>query len=94
MLRDRFPDFGEPGDTYTVSLDGGIPLSDLSFDPIGRIGLRQRVFGRLQGPVMKSATFALTSLPRLGRCKHYDQFAGVALNPNSLYWIEVSVRQR
>ncbi len=35
LLRDRFPEFGEPGDTYTVSLDGGIPLSDLSFDPIG-----------------------------------------------------------
>jgi hypothetical protein len=35
LLRDRFPDFGEPGDTYAVSLDGGIPLSDLPFDPIG-----------------------------------------------------------
>jgi hypothetical protein len=35
LLRDYFPEFDEPSDTYTVSLDGGIPLSDLSFDPIG-----------------------------------------------------------
>jgi hypothetical protein len=49
LLRDRFPGFGEPGDTYAVSLDGGIPLSDLSFDPIGGVGLCQRVFRRLSG---------------------------------------------
>jgi hypothetical protein len=33
----------------------------------------------------------LTGLPTAWRVKHYDQFASVALNPNSLYWIEVSV---
>ena len=42
--------------------------------------------------MIESATFALTSLPTAWTAKHYDQFAGVVLNPNSLYWIEVSVQ--
>jgi PEP-CTERM motif len=91
LLRDRFPDFGEPGDTYTVSLDGGIPLSDLSFDPIGGLNYANGSSVDFQGPVIESATFALTGLPTAWTVKHYDQFASVALNPNSLYWIEVSV---
>src|ERR1700722_17875542 len=45
-----------------------------------------------RGPVIESATFALTGLPTAWTVKHYDQFADVALNPNSLYWIEVSVQ--
>jgi PEP-CTERM motif len=91
LLRDRFPDFGEPGDTYTVSLDGGIPLSDLSFDPIGGLDYANGSSVDFQGPVIKSLTFALTSLPAAWTVKHYDQFASLALNPNSLYWIEVSL---
>ena len=91
LLRDRFPDFGEPGDTYTVSLDGGIPISDLSFDPIGGLNYANGASVDFQGPVIESATFALTGLPTAWTVKHYDQFASVALNPNSLYWIEVSV---
>jgi len=91
LLRDRFPDFGEPGDTYTVSLDGGIPISDLSFDPIGGLNYANGSSVDFQGPVIESATFALTGLPTAWTVKHYDQFASVALNPNSLYWIEVSV---
>ena len=67
LLRDRFQDFGEPGDTYTVSLDGGIPLSDLSFDPIGGLNYANGSSVDFQGPVIESATFALTGLPRLGR---------------------------
>ena len=91
VLRDRFPDFGEPGDTYTVSLDGGIPLSDLSFDPVGGLGYANGPSVDFQGPVIESATFALAGLPTGWTVKHYDQFADVVLNPNSLYWIEVSV---
>jgi hypothetical protein len=34
LLSDRFPEDGEPDDAYKVSLDGGIPLSKLSSDPI------------------------------------------------------------
>jgi hypothetical protein len=91
LLRDRFPDVGEPGDTYTVSLDGGSHLSDLSFDPIGGLNYANGSSVDFQGPVIESATFALTGLPTAWTVKHYDQFAGVVLNPNSLYWIEVSV---
>jgi hypothetical protein len=92
VLRDRFPDFGEPGDTYTVSLDGGIPLSDLSFDPVGGLDYANGRSVDFQGPVIESATFALTGLPTAWTVKHYDQFADVVLNLNSLYWIEVSVQ--
>jgi hypothetical protein len=33
----------------------------------------------------------MTSLPTAWTVERYDQFAGVTLNANSLYWIEVSV---
>jgi hypothetical protein len=92
LLRDYFPEDGEPGDTYTVSLDGGIPLSDLSFDPIGGLNYVNGSSVDFQGPVIKSLTFPLTSLPTAWTVKRYDQFTGIVLNPNSLYWIEVSVQ--
>jgi hypothetical protein len=90
-LRDYFPEFDEPGDTYTVSLDGGIPLSDLSFDPIGGLDSVNGSSVDFQGPVIKSVTFPLISLPTAWTVKRYDQFANIVLNPNSLYWIEVSL---
>jgi hypothetical protein len=91
-LRDYFPEFAEPGDTYTVSLDGGIPLFDLSFDPIVGLNYSNGSPVDFQGPVIKSVTFPLTSLPTALTVKRYDQFASIVLNPNSLYWIEVSVQ--
>ena len=91
LLRDRFPENGEPGDTYTVSLDGGIPLSDLSFDPISGLNYVNGSSVDFQRPVIKSLTFSLTSLSTAWTVKHYDQFASIVLDPNSLYWIEVSV---
>jgi hypothetical protein len=89
LLRDRFPEDGEPGDTYTVSLDGGIPLSDLSFDPMGGLNYVSGSSVDFQGPVIKSVTLPVTSLPAAWTLERYDQFARVVLNPNSLYWIEV-----
>ena len=74
-----------------MSLGGGIPLSDLSFDPAGGLDYADGSSVDFQGPVIASATFSLTSLPTAWTVKHYDQFAGVVLNPNSLYWIEVSI---
>ena len=73
-----------------MSLDGGIPLSDLSFDLIGGLDYANGSSVDFQGPVIKSLTFPLTSLPTAWTVKHYDRFASVVLNPNSLYWIEVS----
>ena len=83
---------GEPGDTYTVSLDGGIPLSDLSFDPIGGLDHVNGSSVDFQGPVIKSLTLSLTGLSTAWTVEHYDQFANIVLDPNSLYWIEVSVQ--
>jgi PEP-CTERM motif len=88
LLRDRFP---ESGDTYTVSLDGGIPLSDLSFDPMSGLNYVSGSSVDFQGPVIKSVTLPVTSLPAAWTVERYDEFAGVVLNPNSLYWIEVRV---
>ncbi|HEY1780652.1 MAG TPA: PEP-CTERM sorting domain-containing protein [Roseiarcus sp.] len=78
-----------PGDTYTVSLDGGIPLSDLSFDPInGLMSVDGSVRG--WGSVIESVTLPLTSLRLDPTVERYDEFSGDWLNPNSLYWIEIS----
>lgn len=79
------------GDTYTVSLDGGIPLSDLSFDPINGLDTLDGKSVDFEAPALASVTFPVTSLSEAWTVERYDQFAGVELNPNSLYWIEVRV---
>ena len=78
-----------PGETYTVSLDGGIPLSDLSFDPVSGL---MSVDGPVSasGSVIKSVTFPLNSLAGVPTVERYDEFSSEWLSPNSLYWIEVS----
>jgi hypothetical protein len=91
LLRDRFPQEGESGDTYTVSLDGGIPLSDLSFDPMSGLNYVNGSSVDFQGPVIQSVTLPVASLPAVWTDERYDQFDDIVLNPNSLYWIEVSV---
>jgi hypothetical protein len=91
LLRVGFPESGAPNGTYRVSLDGGIPLSDLSFDPFGGLDYANWSSVDFQGPVIKSVTFPLASLPTAWTVERYDQFAGIMLNPNSLYWIEINV---
>ena len=54
LLRDSFPEGSEPSDTYTVSLNGGIPLSDLSFDPIGGLNYVNGAPVDPQGSMIKS----------------------------------------
>jgi hypothetical protein len=90
-LFDGFLGEGEPSATYTVSLDGGIPLSDLSFDPIEGLNYLNGSSVDFQGPVIKSVTFPVTGLTTTPRIERFDQFASAQLNPNSLYWIEVRV---
>ena len=79
------------GDTYTVSLDGGIPLSDLSFDPMNGLDTLGGSSVDFQAPVLASFAFRVDSLSAASTVERYDQFAGVELDPNSLYWIEVKV---
>ena len=81
----------QKGDTYTISLDGGIPLSDLSFDPKSGLDTLGGASVDFEAPVLASVTFSVASLSATSTVEHYDQFAGVELNPNSLYWIEVRV---
>ena len=78
------------GNSYTVSLDGGIPLSDLTFDPANGLMSPFGSFVQAWEPVIKSVTLPLTSLPSIPTIERYDQFSDVPLSPNSLYWIEVS----
>jgi hypothetical protein len=90
LLFDGFPG-GEPSATYTVSLDGGVPLSNLSFDPIEGLNYLNGFPVDFQGQVIKSVTFPVAGLAAVPQVERFDQFASVQLNPNSLYWIEVRV---
>jgi PEP-CTERM motif len=91
MLSAPFPEKGERGVKVTVSLDGGIPLSDLSFDPMNGLSYFNGSPVDFQGPVIKPITMPVARLPRAPTVVRFDQFADVSLDPNSLYWIEVSV---
>lgn len=91
LLFDGFLGEGERSATYTVSLDGGIPLSNLSFDPIEGLNYLDSSPVDFQGPAIKSVTFSVSGLPTVPKVERFDQFASVQLNPNSLYWIEVRV---
>jgi hypothetical protein len=71
-----------PPDTYTVSLGGGDPLSGLSYYPAS--GLNIHI-----GASIDSTTAPMTSLPSSLTVEQFDQFAGISLKPDSLYWIEV-----
>jgi hypothetical protein len=84
------PQLGEGG-SFTVSLDGGVPLSDLSFDPISGLNYLNGPSVDLEAPVLESVTLPVTDLSAGWTVERFDQFAGVTLNPNSLYWIEVRV---
>jgi hypothetical protein len=80
---------GGAGDAYTVSLDGGIPLSDLSFDPENGLSYLGGSTVNFESPVIDAiAGLPVTGLSASPTVEHYA-FAGVALNPDSLYWIEV-----
>jgi hypothetical protein len=69
--------------TFTVSLEGGVPLADVSFDPV--LGLNVGP----GGPALATATLPLSDLSPSLAVEHINQFAGVTLNANSLYWIDV-----
>lgn len=90
-LSDGVLEDGDPSATYTVSLDGGTPLSNLSFNAIEGLNYLNGSPVDFQGPVIKSVTLPVTSLSAVPQVERFDQFVSVQLNPNSLYWIEVRV---
>jgi hypothetical protein len=69
--------------SFTVSLEGGVPLADVVFDPV--LGLNVGP----SGPVLATVTLPLSDLSPTLTVEHFNQFAGVTLNANSLYWIDV-----
>jgi hypothetical protein len=83
LLRDSFPQDGAAGDTYTVSLDGGIPLSDLSFDPMSGLNYVNGSSVDFQGPVIQSVTLPVASLPAVWTDERYDQFDDIVLIPKA-----------
>jgi hypothetical protein len=71
--------------TFTVSLEGGFPLADVTFDPV--LGLSVLP----QGPVLGSVTLPLSGLSTSLTVEHFNQFASIPLQPNSLYWIDLNL---
>jgi hypothetical protein len=72
----------EPDDTFFVQIGGGRPLSSFDYDP--SYGL----VGNIGNPI-ESVTLSMSVLSSSLTVEQFDQFAGLALAPNSLYWIEV-----
>jgi hypothetical protein len=77
---------GDDGsNTVTVKLVGGIPLADLSFDP--DLGLNVSPGGV---PLIASTTFVISDLSIGLTVEHFNEFAGIPLKPDSLYWIDIT----
>jgi hypothetical protein len=75
-----------PDDDFTVSLHGGVPLAAVTFDPI--LGLNVLPG---QGPVLGSVTLPISELATALTVEHFNQFASITLQPQSLYWIDLNI---
>jgi hypothetical protein len=78
-----------PGDTFTVSLHGGVPLANVMFDPF--VGLNVNPVG---GPVLGSVTLPISDLSTSLSAEDFTQFASIPLQPNSLYWIDLNISEQ
>jgi PEP-CTERM motif len=87
LLLNQFGGSPIPGDNFTVSLAGGVPLADVTF--LGPV-LGLNVFPN-QGPVLGSVTLPISDLSTSLTVEHFSQFASVALKPDSFYWIDVNI---
>jgi hypothetical protein len=76
-----------PDDDFTVSLHGGVPLADVTF--LGPLLGLNVLPG--QGPVLGSVTLPISELSTTLTVEHFDQFASIALQPNSFYWIDLNI---
>ncbi len=76
--------FSLPGDTFTVSLTGGVPLTDVTFED--GLGL---VFGS-QPSLLGSVTLPISDLLGGLTVEHFSQFATIALQPDAFYAISVT----
>jgi hypothetical protein len=78
-----------PGDTFTVSLEGGVPLADLVFNE--ELGLLDNNGDSVSGPVLGSITLPISDLSTSLAVENFKQFGSIPLKPNSFYWVALSV---
>ncbi len=88
LNRDGLDTMTMPGDTFTVSLVGGVPLADLIFNPV--LGLLDNMGDNVGGPVLGSVTLPISDLSTSLTAEPFAQFAGITLQPNSFYWIDLN----
>jgi hypothetical protein len=81
------------GDTFTVSLEGGVPLAEVVFAPIfpGSSFLQLSVDPRGGPPVLGSVTLPVADLSTSLTVEHFSQFSSILLQPNSFYWIDLNI---
>jgi hypothetical protein len=77
--------FSLPGDTFTVSLVGGVPLADVTFED--SLGL---VFGSPLS-VLGSETLPISDLSGALTVEHFTQLENITLQPDAFYAISVNV---
>ena len=76
--------FSRPGDTFTVSVLGGVPLADVEFIPA--LGLNVGP----GGPALASVTLPISDLSTNLTVEHFSQFDGLQLQANTFYWIDLT----
>jgi PEP-CTERM motif len=76
--------FSRPGDTFTVSISGGVPLADVEFIPA--LGLNVGP----EGPALASVTLPISDLSPNLTVEHFSQFDGLQLQANTFYWIDLT----
>jgi hypothetical protein len=77
--------FSQSGDTFTVSLVGGVPLADVTF--VDGLGL---VFGSGLS-VLGSVTLPISDLSAGLTVQDFKQFANITLQPDAFYAISISL---
>jgi hypothetical protein len=77
--------FSQSGDTFTVSLVGGVPLADVTF--VDGLGL---VFGSGLS-VLGSVTLPISDLSTGLTVQDFKQFSNITLQPDAFYAISISL---
>lgn len=80
--------FSVPGDTFTVSVFGGVPLADVEFIPA--LGLNVGPGVGPGGPALASVTLPISDLSPNLTVEHFSQFDGLQLQANTFYWIDLT----
>ena len=77
--------FSLPGDTFTVSLVGGVPLADVMFIPGFGLNVGPG------GPALASVTAPMSDLSSDLTVQHFSQFDGFMLQAKTFYWIDLTI---